>query len=201
MLVTGKCWITLFCVLLIQSLCQRSKTRTNLTDSGSASRATFQCMQFLSIFSYLSYLGHPSFLGLQRPEDRATLLLSSCSSLITRRCSWALRWTVLCMLFASAHKKCPVQKVGHLGSLGPIPMIQPPVCSSCVALQYETEIERFRNYATSKIRKISAQPCGLCVRFLHVYEVSDDFCWKYLIDECSLYLTEGLKQWHHHPEV
>ena len=32
----------------------------------------------------------------------------------------------------------PRAKVGHLGSLAPIPMIQPPFCSSCVALQYES---------------------------------------------------------------
>ena len=34
----------------------------------------------------------------------------------------------------AVHKR--LQKVGYLGSLGPIPMIQPPFCSSCVALQY-----------------------------------------------------------------
>ena len=34
-------------------------------------------------------------------------------------------------------KKCLAQKVGHLGLLHPIPMIQAPLDSSCVALQYE----------------------------------------------------------------
>ena len=34
-------------------------------------------------------------------------------------------------------QKCLVQKVGHLGLFRPIPMIQPPFCSSCAALQYE----------------------------------------------------------------
>ena len=34
-------------------------------------------------------------------------------------------------------KKCLAQKVGHLGSLGPIPMIQTPLDSSRVALQYQ----------------------------------------------------------------
>ena len=56
-----------------QSLRQRSKTRTNAADPGSASGATFQYMQFLpflSIFSYLSYLGHTSLLGLQTKTRR-----------------------------------------------------------------------------------------------------------------------------------
>ena len=55
-----------------QSLTQRSKICTSLADPGSASGATFQCMNFLAflfIFSYLSYL------GLQRPKDTATILL------------------------------------------------------------------------------------------------------------------------------
>ena len=34
-------------------------------------------------------------------------------------------------------KKCPAQIVEHLGSLGPIPMIQAPQDSSSVASQYE----------------------------------------------------------------
>ena len=40
-------------------------------------------------------------------------------------------------------KKCLAQKVGHLDLLGPIPMIQPPFCSSCVALQYEPGMKFF----------------------------------------------------------
>ena len=36
-------------------------------------------------FSFLFYVGHLSLLGLQRPEDRATLLLSACSCPITWR--------------------------------------------------------------------------------------------------------------------
>ena len=98
----------------IQSLSQWSKTRTSLADPASASGATFQCMQFLpflSIFSYLSYLGHASLLGLQRPEDRAPLLLSSCSSPITQDIH-ELRGedTFLCMLFASARKSASCKK-------------------------------------------------------------------------------------------
>ena len=34
-------------------------------------------------------------------------------------------------------QKCLAQKVGNFGSLRPVPMIQQPFCSSCVALQYE----------------------------------------------------------------
>ena len=91
------------------------------------------------------------------------------------------------MLFASAHKKCLAQKVGHLGSLGPIPIIQPPFCSSCVALHYETGMKFFHwpvpELCDINNQKISAQLCGVSVHFLHVYEVSDDFCWKCLVDD------------------
>ena len=72
--------------------------------------ATFQYMKFLlffCIFSYLSYLEHPSLLGLQRPEERATFLLSSYSSPITQRHLWAPQWTFICMLCASARKSAP----------------------------------------------------------------------------------------------
>ena len=47
------------------------------------------------------------------------------------------------MPFTSAHEKCLTQKVGTFGSLGLISMIQPPFCSSCVALQYEPRIKFF----------------------------------------------------------
>ena len=40
-------------------------------------------------------------------------------------------------------KKCLAQKVDNLGSLGPIPMIQPPFNSACVALQYESGTKFF----------------------------------------------------------
>ena len=40
-------------------------------------------------------------------------------------------------------KKCLAQKVGHLGSLGPIPTIQPPFCSSCAVLQHEPGMKFF----------------------------------------------------------
>ena len=66
------------------------------------------------------------------------------------------------MPFTSAHEKCLTQKVGTFGSLGPISMIQPPLCSSCVALQYEPRIkfsiEQFPSYKTFNIgAKISFQ--------------------------------------------
>ena len=35
------------------------------------------------------------------------------------------------------------QKVAHFGSLGWIPMIQVPFCSSCIALQYKTGTKFF----------------------------------------------------------
>jgi hypothetical protein len=55
---------------------QRSKTHTNFADPGSASGATFQCMQFLPISSYLFYPGHLSLLG---GLNKATLLSTFCS--------------------------------------------------------------------------------------------------------------------------
>ena len=85
-----------------------------VADPGSASGASFQCMQFLpflSIFSYLSYLGHTSLLGLQTKTRRwATLLLSSRPSTITRRHPWTPWWTFLCMLSASARKSASHKK-------------------------------------------------------------------------------------------
>ena len=50
-------------------------------------------------------------------------------------------------------KKCLAQKVGYLGLLGPIPMIQPPLDSSCGALQYEHGIKFFHR----EIRSIQNQ--------------------------------------------
>ena len=47
------------------------------------------------------------------------------------------------MPFASTHKKSLVQKVGHLGSPGLIPMIQAPFYSSCDAVQYKTRTKFF----------------------------------------------------------
>ena len=117
-----------------------SKTCTSIADSASASSDTFQCMQFLPLFSlfFLPILGDLSFLGIQRPEDRATLLLSAWSNLIIQKYSWALLQALLCMLLASAHKRHLAQQVVRFGSPGSIPMIQAPFNSSCVALQYKT---------------------------------------------------------------
>ena len=91
-------------------------------------------LPFLCIFLYLSYLSH-FYDSKLRPDDRATLLLSSRSSFITWRHSWAPRRSVVCILFASIRTKYLAQKVGHPGMLRPISMIQAPFCSSCVALQ------------------------------------------------------------------
>ena len=41
-----------------------------VADPGSASGATFQCMQFLPFLSIFSYLGHTSLLGLQTKTRR-----------------------------------------------------------------------------------------------------------------------------------
>ena len=108
------------CIFTDLSCCQQPLSQRGpfVADPGSASGASFQCMKFLSFFSYLSYLGHTSLLGLQqRPEDRATLLLSTRWSPITRKYSWALQWTLLCMYAIRKHlKKYLTQKVAHIGS-------------------------------------------------------------------------------------
>ena len=76
-------------------------------------------------------------------------------------------------------QKCLMQKVGHLGSLEPIPMIQPPFYSSCVVLHYEpgtkfpssgSRVMRYQN------KKVTIQPCGVSVCFLRVQEMSGDLC-------------------------
>ena len=62
-------------------------------------------------------------------------------------------------------KKCLAQKVGHLGLLHPIPMIQAPLDNSCVALQYEPGT-KFSHRAVPEIHnikyhKIEALPRGV----------------------------------------
>ena len=62
-------------------------------------------------------------------------------------------------------KKFLAQKVGHLGSLGPIPMIQPPLDSSWVALQFEPGTKFFHQAVPEmhniKNHKIPALACGI----------------------------------------
>ena len=57
----------------VQSLRQRSKTRTNVADTGSASGAAFQCMELFPFICYVFYLlctDHLSLLGLQTKTSR-----------------------------------------------------------------------------------------------------------------------------------
>ena len=69
-------------------------------------------------------------------------------------------------------KKCLAQKVGNLGSLGPIPMIQPPFNSTCVALQYEPGTKFFHRAVPElhghKKSEISVQLRGISVRIEEV---------------------------------
>ena len=97
---------------------------------------------FLICFSYLSYLGHPSLLYRTTDKDKKIkqfLFSFSCSSSITWRRSWDLRWMVLCMLFTSTCKNCLTKGEILICLLGSIPMIQPSFYSSCVALQLRLE--------------------------------------------------------------
>ena len=93
-------------------------------------------LPFLSIFSYLSYLGHPSLLGLQTKTRRQ----SSSSTFYSFK---FYNSKTFMSSTASAHKKCLAQKVARFGSLGWIPIIQTPFNSSCAALQYETGMKFF----------------------------------------------------------
>ena len=105
-----------------------------------------QFLPFLSIFSYLFYLGHLSLLGLQTKTRRQSNSSTLCSFK-----SYNPETFMSSTASASVHaickrsQKCLTQKVGHLhvGSLGWIPMIQVPFNSSCVALQYETGTKFF----------------------------------------------------------
>ena len=69
-------------------------------------------------------------------------------------------------------QKCLVQNVARFCSLGPIPMIQSPFNSSCVALQYESGTKFFHQAVPEShdIQSLenSVQLCGVSVCFLHV---------------------------------
>ena len=73
----------------IQSLRQRSKTRTSLTDTGSPFRATFQCIIISPFTSFVFYRLSTGHLSLPRHKTnsagRVTLLLSIRFCLITLR--------------------------------------------------------------------------------------------------------------------
>ena len=111
---------TSFCQ--IQSLSQQSKTRTSVADPGSASGGTFQCMQFLPVFiyfSYLFYLGHLSLLGLQTKTKRQSNSSTFCSFKFHHP---EIFMNSAASVFVDAtckrSQKCLAQKVGHLGSPG-----------------------------------------------------------------------------------
>ena len=155
-------------ITFIQSLSQRSKTRTSVADPGSASGGTFQCMQFLpflSMFSYLFYLGHLSLLGLQTKTRRQSNSSTLCS-FKSHNPETFMSSTASASVHAICKRsqKCLAQKVGHLGSLGWIPMIQVPINSPCVALQYETGTKFFHRaipelHAIKNSTKIVVSPC------------------------------------------
>ena len=66
-------------------------------------------------------------------------------------------------------KKCLVQKVGHLGLLHPIPIIQLPLNITCVALQHETGTKFFHR-ASAEIHGIKGQKLKCyCVVFLEEF--------------------------------
>ena len=98
-------------------------------------------MKFFAVFvyfSYLFYLGRPSFLGIQtktRRKNNSSTFLSSKPHFLEMSISSAVN--VFVHAICKRSKKCLAQKVARFGSLGLIPMIQPLFNRSCVALQYE----------------------------------------------------------------
>ena len=121
-------------------------------------------------FPYLSYLAHPSLLGLQTKTRRwATFLLSSYSDAITWRRSWAPWWMFLCILSTSTQIiiiTCTER--GCFGFPGWIPMIQPLFCSSCVAIQwYETGM-KFSCWAVPELHTTSKTVISVQLRVFFV---------------------------------
>ena len=120
----------------LQSLSQRSKTITSLTDSGSPFRATFQCTiirRLHTSFSTGCLLVIFHFQDSKQHQDVAILLLSVPLWYIKRRRPWAPLWSVLCMVSVHA-KKYLAPKVVRFGSPRPIFVIQGLLCRACLAL-------------------------------------------------------------------
>ena len=124
-----------------------------------------QFLPFLSIFSYLFYLGHLSLLGLQtktrRQKNSSTLCLFKSHNPETFMSSTA---STFVHAICKRSQKYLAQKVGHLGSLGWIPMIQVPFNSTCIALQYDTGTKFFHRaipelHAIKNSTKIVISPC------------------------------------------
>ena len=70
-------------------------------------------------------------------------------------------------------KKCLTQKVDNLGSFGPIPMVQQPFHSSCVALQYEPRTKFFLRavpelHCHKKIRNFSTTAWYFCTYLVKI---------------------------------
>ena len=165
----------------LQSLSQWSKTRTSVADSGSASGGTFQCMQFLPFSFFLTcsiYLGHLSLLGPQTKTRRQSNSSTFCSFK-----SHNLETFMSSVASASVHaickrsQKCLAQKVGYLGSLGWIPMIQVLFNSSCIALQYETGMKFFHRavpglHAIKNSTKIVISPCTFTYKPMMIHSTS-----------------------------
>ena len=98
-------------------------------------------MQFFAIFIYffIPVLSRPSFTSRTPDKDQKKEQLFYFPSFKPHSLETSMSSVVNVFVHAicKRSKKCLVQKVARFGSLGPIPMIQPPFNSSCVALQYE----------------------------------------------------------------
>ena len=139
---------------MVQSFSQRSKTRTNVADPGSASGGTFQCIQFLPFFiyfSYLFYLGHLSLLGLQTKTRRQSKS-STFSSFKSHNPETFMSSAAIAFVHAVCKRsqKCLAQKVVRFGSLGWIPMIIALVLLYNMRLERSFSIERFQSYTLLK---------------------------------------------------
>ena len=98
------------------------------------------------LFYYPFYLGRSSLLGLQtktRRKSNSSFLSFKPHYLEMSMCSAV---NVFVHAICKHSNKCLAQKVARFGSLGLIPMIQPPFNSSCVVLQYEHGTKFFHEW-------------------------------------------------------
>ena len=162
---------------------------------------------FLSIF-LTSYLGHLSLLGLQTKTRRQRNSSAFYSSPITRRHSWVLRWSLLCMLLASAHKEYLTQKGVHLVPLDRFPSFMYYLIALVllynIRLEQSFSMEQFQSYTASKNQKRSVQLCGIFHIFLTFYRVSDNPRMSYKLkcrgEERSLWSSKFLGRRRCHPD-
>ena len=140
-----------------------------------------QFLPFFIYFSYLFYLGHLSLLGLQTKIRRQRNSSTFCS-FKSHNPETFMSSAASAFVHATRKRsqKCLAQKVVRFGSPGWIPMIQAPLNSCCVALQYKTGTKFFHR-AVPELHgitnhKISVQPRGIFHIFSKIKRVFLVYC-------------------------